>query len=88
MNDLENVLNQIVQEESRVTFALIKRWCGLYPEFLESLARFFAMAAVNKEMPSTGDFARVEQLTLQIIQFMRDSSPDNLDNRPIPPNPG
>lgn len=46
---LEDILDDIVLQESEPTHEALLRWCSQYPEHREELASFFATWAVQKE---------------------------------------
>jgi hypothetical protein len=47
--DLDDVLDSLMLEESKPSYAVLTRWTAQYPQFAEALAEFFAEWAIQSE---------------------------------------
>jgi hypothetical protein len=50
---LDDILDQVMLEESEPSNEALKRWCKKFPEHRDALGRFFATWAVQNERPNT-----------------------------------
>ena len=54
---LQHILQEIMLEESTPSYAALVRWCERYPRHREALEDFFAVWAVQAELPERSTIA-------------------------------